>query len=66
MEFGVSAIRAEGATEIPVDVLFKKPWQISRRFELMLGAGPELIHATGPRPRTYWGVSTVLDCMFGR
>jgi hypothetical protein len=64
LEFGVSALRANGVTEIPVDVLFKKPWQISRRFEFMIGVGPELIHETGPTPKTYVGLSSVLDFMF--
>ena len=64
LEFGFTAIRADGSTEMPVDVLFKKPWQISPRFEFMIGVGPELIHATGPDHATFWGVSSVLDFMF--
>jgi len=64
LEFGFTTIRAEGVTEMPVDVLFKKPWQFSPQFEFMLGAGPELIHATGPNHDTFWGVSAVLDFMF--
>jgi hypothetical protein len=64
LEFGVSAVRADGVTEVPLDVLFKKPWSFSRQFEFMVGIGPELIHATGPHPQTYWGVSSVLDFMF--
>ena len=64
VEVGVAATWADGGTEVPVDVLFKKPWQFSRQFELMIGAGPELIHATRPNPATYWGLSSVLDFMF--
>jgi hypothetical protein len=64
LEFGVTAIRADGSTEIPVDVLFKKPWTFSPQFEFMIGVGPELIHATGPYPATFWGLSSVLDFMF--
>jgi len=64
LELGVAATRADGGTEVPVDVLFKKPWQFSRQFEFMIGAGPELIHATKPNPATYWGLSSVLDFMF--
>src|ERR1051326_2070750 len=48
LEMGVTAIHGDRSTEMPVDVLFKKPWRISRRFEFMLGVGPELVHATGP------------------
>jgi hypothetical protein len=50
--------------EVLIDVLAKKPWQISPRFEFMIGVGPELIHTTGPDSRTYWGMSSVLDFMF--
>jgi hypothetical protein len=39
LEFGVSAIRADGVTEVPIDVLFKKPWQFSRQVEFMVGIG---------------------------
>jgi hypothetical protein len=63
LEIGVSTVRADGATEIPIDVLFKKPWQVSPRFEFMIGVGPELIHATGIDHDTFWGLSAVLDFM---
>jgi hypothetical protein len=66
LEFGVAAIRADGVTQVPIDVLFKKPWQFSPRFEFMVGVGPELVHATGLHPETYWGLSSVLDFMFWR
>ncbi|MGH9423539.1 MAG: hypothetical protein ACRD3J_26430 [Thermoanaerobaculia bacterium] len=64
LEVGVTAIRSDGSTEIPVDLLFKKPWTFSPHFEFMLGVGPELIHATGPNHGTFWGLSSVLDFMF--
>jgi hypothetical protein len=64
LEFGVSAIRSHGSTESSIDVLFKKPWPISKQFEFMAGVGPELIHATGTDGGTFWGVSGVLDFMF--
>jgi hypothetical protein len=32
-------------TEWDTDLLFKKPWTISRKAEFMLGAGPEWVHA---------------------
>ena len=64
LEVGVSALRADGETEVPFDVLFKKPWQISPKFEFMIGVGPELVHVAGTTPQTYWGLSSVLDFMF--
>jgi hypothetical protein len=47
LEFGVTDIRANGVTETSVDLLFKKPWTLSKRVEFMAGIGPEIIHATG-------------------
>jgi hypothetical protein len=64
LEVGFTAILADAGTEMPVDILFKKPWPISRSFEFMVGAGPEVIHATGRDAGTFWGVSSVLDFMF--
>jgi hypothetical protein len=64
LEGGVAAIRGDASTETPVGVLFKKPWQFSPQFEFMIGAGPELVHATGPEHATFWGLSAVLDFMF--
>jgi hypothetical protein len=64
LEFGVTAIHGDEGTEIPVDVLFKKPWCLSPAFEFMIGVGPELIRTTGRDAETFWGVSTVLDFMF--
>jgi hypothetical protein len=63
LEIGVSALRADDATEVPISVLFKKPWQMSPKFEFMIGVGPELIHVTGNAPQTYWGLSSVVDFM---
>jgi hypothetical protein len=63
LEVGVTAIRAGASIEMPVDVLFKKPWRFSPRFELMVGVGPELVHVTGPDRATFWGLSSVLDFM---
>jgi hypothetical protein len=64
LEIGVAAIRADPGTEVPIDVLFKKPWRFSPRFEFMIGLGPEVVHATGPEHATFWGLSSVLDFMF--
>jgi hypothetical protein len=63
LEVGVTVIRSDGSTEVPVDVLFKKPWQLSRTVEFMAGAGPELVHAIGRNPGTFWGIEAVADLM---
>ncbi len=62
LEFGVSALRQPSGTEIPIDLLFKKPWRISRRVEFMAGIGPELVHSTADHD-TWWGLSAVADLM---
>ncbi|HWW84761.1 MAG TPA: hypothetical protein VNZ26_14225 [Vicinamibacterales bacterium] len=64
LEVGITAIRADTGTEMPFDVLFKKPWRLSREIELMVGAGPEVIHATGADHATFWGLESVIDVMF--
>lgn len=62
IEFGVEAIHADG-TEIGWDVLFKKPWTLSRTVEFMAGAGPTLSHSAGSDGGTFWGLSAVADLM---
>jgi hypothetical protein len=62
LEFGVSVTPHPGGVEIPVDVLFKKPWRISRTVEFMAGIGPELIHSSVDH-QTFWGLSAVGDLM---
>lgn len=64
LEVGATAIRSDAGTEMPIDVLFKKPWQLSREFEFMIGLGPEIVHTTGPNHATFWGLEGVLDFMF--
>ena len=64
LEVGFTAIRHEDGFEMPADILFKKPWRFSPQFEFMIGAGPELIHATGREHGTYWGIASVHDFMF--
>lgn len=44
LEAGVSPLYTWNSTEWDYDLLFKKPWEISRRSEFMLGVGPEWVH----------------------
>ena len=64
VEVGFTAIRDAESTEMPIGAVFKKPWRFSPQFEFMIGAGPELIHATGSERATFWGLASVLDFMF--
>jgi hypothetical protein len=44
LEAGVSPFYTRNSTEWDTDLLFKKPWAISRKAEFMLGVGPEWVH----------------------
>jgi hypothetical protein len=65
LEAGVSPLFTRHSTEWDADLLFKKPWTLSKKVEFMFGVGPEWVHT-----RQY-GVTTnsvaaeaVLDFMF--
>jgi hypothetical protein len=65
LEAGVTPLFTRHSTEWDTDLLFKKPWTLSKRLEFMMGVGPEWVHT-----RRY-GVTTnaiageaVLDFMF--
>jgi len=44
LEAGVSPFYTRNSTEWDTDLLFKKPWTISRKAEFMLGVGPQWAH----------------------
>jgi hypothetical protein len=65
LEAGVTPLFARHSTEWETDLLFKKPWTLSKKAEFMLGVGPEWVHSTK------YGITTnsisgevVLDFMF--
>jgi hypothetical protein len=62
LEVGVSALRGADGSDLSLDLLFKKPYRLSSRAELMIGMGPELVR--GARRGTSIGVEAVLDFMF--
>jgi hypothetical protein len=65
LEFGVTAFRSHGATEWETDVLFKKPYQLSRTVEFMAGLGPVWTHSRSPGVQVNSiGAEFVLDFMF--
>jgi hypothetical protein len=45
LEAGVTALFQQHSAEWSVDLLFKKPWTLSKKAEFMVGIGPEWIHA---------------------
>jgi hypothetical protein len=44
LEFGVTPTFSHHSTEWDTDVLFKKPWTLSKKVEFMFGVWPEWIH----------------------
>lgn len=44
IEVGTTALFARHTVEWDTDILFKKPWTLSRKAELMVGIGPEWVH----------------------
>jgi len=44
LEMGVSPFYTRNSKEWDTDLLFKKPWTLSRKAEFMLGIGPEWVH----------------------
>jgi hypothetical protein len=44
LEAGVSPFYTRNSIEWDTDLLFKKPWTLSRKTEFMFGIGPEWVH----------------------
>jgi hypothetical protein len=65
LEAGVTALFRSHTTEFDADLLFKKPWTLSRKAEIMAGIGPEWIHTrqSGVTTNAVAG-EAVLDFMY--
>ncbi len=46
LEAGVTPLFSKHTTEWDIDLLFKKPWTLSKKAEFMLGVGPAWVHST--------------------
>src|ERR1700691_1042624 len=44
LELGTAPFFTRNSTEWDTDLLFKKPWTLSKKAEFMFGVGPEWIH----------------------
>jgi len=67
LEAGVTPLFSRRSTEWSADLLFKKPWSLSKKIEFMVGAGPEWIHTWESGTSTNSaGAEAVLDFMFWR
>jgi hypothetical protein len=65
LEFGVTPTFAHHSTEWDTDLLFKKPWTLSKKVEFMVGVGPVWIHSRAyGMTKNSVGGEAVLDFMF--
>lgn len=65
LEAGLTPAFGQHTTEWTTDLLFKKPWTLSRTVEFMAGIGPEWIHTgNGHTATDSVGAEAVLDFMF--
>ena len=65
LEAGVTPLFRGHSIEWGTDLLFKKPWTLSRKAELMVGMGPEWIHGNESGITTNSvAAEAVLDFMF--
>ena len=65
LEAGVTPTFGHHSTEWDTDLLFKKPWTLSKKVEFMFGVGPEWVHVRKYSMTTNSvGAQAVLDFMF--
>ena len=64
LEVGASLLSAPGGVSVPIDLLIKKPFTLTRWAEFMVGLGPEVVRVTGANKGTYFGGEVALDFMF--
>jgi hypothetical protein len=65
LEMGTTPTFSHHATEWDTDLLFKKPWTLSKKVEFMFGVGPVWIHRRENRITTNaLGAEVALDFMF--
>jgi hypothetical protein len=65
LELGISLLAIPGGTELPIDLLVKKPFSLTRHLELMIGVGPQIVRVFHPSEGgTFLGVEFALDFMY--
>jgi hypothetical protein len=65
IEAGVTPLLRSRSTEWDVDLLFKKPWEFSKKVEFMIGMGPQWGHTRNRGVTSNaWSGEAVLDFMF--
>ena len=58
IEAGITSLRSKDGTEWETDLVFKKPFQLSKNAEFMVGVGPQWSSASS------FGAVAVVDFMF--
>ncbi len=65
LEAGATPLFSRHTVEWDTDLLFKKPWTLSKKAEFMVGVGPEWIHTRAYGITTNSpGIEAALDFMF--
>lgn len=67
LEFEVEAsvLSADGGIDVPVGLLIKKPFRLTRWAEFMIGVGPEVVRVSNRTTKaTYGGAQLALDFIF--
>ncbi len=64
LEVGASVLAVNRGSEVPVDLLIKKPFWLAPGAELMVGIGPEVVQIWGAENGTHFGGELALDFMF--
>jgi hypothetical protein len=65
LEMGVTPAFSRHSTEWDTDLLFKKPWTLSEKLEVMFGVGPVWVHTRAYGiTRNSLGGEVALDLMF--
>jgi hypothetical protein len=65
LEAGVTPLFTRHSSEWDSDLLFKKPWTLSKKVEFMVGLGPEWVHTRQSGVgRNAFATEGVLDFMF--
>jgi hypothetical protein len=65
LEAGVTPTFSSNSTDWTTDLLFKKPWTLSKKTEFMVGIGPEWIHTNDRGMKTNSvGAEAAVDFMF--
>jgi hypothetical protein len=65
LEGGANVLQVSGHTELGFDLLFKKPYLLSRTMQFMIGLGPQLVDIFDGNGRGMsYGAEVVLDFMY--